>query len=154
MMGIYYAAPLLGPSIGPLIGGVLTQAFNWRATYWFLVIFGGISLLSFLFFKDTFRRERSTAYQAALRRARQQADSKLTPRQSTEDVKNLEQSHSNDKEKSQSVDIEKGASSNIPRDFADVKLSLKDVNPLEPLVPILRKLNNLMILIPSGKWSS
>jgi MFS family permease len=24
-MGIYYAAPLLGPAIGPILGGVLTQ---------------------------------------------------------------------------------------------------------------------------------
>ena len=36
MMGIYYAAPLLGPSMGPLLGGILTQLFNWRATFWFL----------------------------------------------------------------------------------------------------------------------
>ena len=25
MMGIYYAAPLLGPSLGPIAGGILTQ---------------------------------------------------------------------------------------------------------------------------------
>lgn len=28
MMGIFYAAPLLGLSMGPLLGGVLTQLFN------------------------------------------------------------------------------------------------------------------------------
>ncbi|KAF9483597.1 MFS general substrate transporter [Pholiota conissans] len=68
-MGIYYIAPLLGPSLGPILGGALAQAFSWRAIFYFLAIFGGVSLLSFLFFKDTFRRERSLAYQAALRKA-------------------------------------------------------------------------------------
>ena len=28
MMGIYYAAPLLGPSLGPIAGGILTQLFT------------------------------------------------------------------------------------------------------------------------------
>jgi len=31
-MGIFYAAPLLGASLGPLLGGILTQAFSWRAS--------------------------------------------------------------------------------------------------------------------------
>ena len=63
MMGIYYwfvlgaasvlpqhgspmlirSAPLLGPSLGPILGGALTQGFNWRATFWFLTIFTGYS---------------------------------------------------------------------------------------------------------------
>ena len=141
MMGIYYAAPLLGPSLGPLIGGILTQVFSWRATFWFLVIFGGLSLLSFLFFKDTFRRERSKAYQSALCRAQA---SKLTPRHSSNDVKGAESNG----------DIERGSLADIPQSFADVKLSLKDVNPLEPLIPILRRWNNIMILIPSGKLTT
>ena len=50
-MGVYYAAPLLGPSLGPLLGGVLTQIFSWRATFYFLAIFGGVSLTTFAFFK-------------------------------------------------------------------------------------------------------
>ena len=70
MMGIYYSAPLLGPSLGPILGGALTQAFSWRATFWFLAIFVGLCFLSFIPFRDTFRRERSLTYQAALRRRR------------------------------------------------------------------------------------
>ena len=70
MMGIYYSAPLLGPSLGPILGGALTQAFSRRATFWFLAIFVGICFLSFIPFRDTFRRERSLTYQTALRRRR------------------------------------------------------------------------------------
>ncbi|KAI6027562.1 vacuolar DHA amino acid exporter [Pisolithus microcarpus] len=63
-VGVYYCAPLLGPSLGPIIGGVLTQAFSWRAVFWFLVIWGGVIFSAFLaLFKDTFRRERSLTYQ-------------------------------------------------------------------------------------------
>ena len=48
MMGIYYSAPLLGPSLGPILGGALTQAFSWRATFWFLAAFVCACFLSFL----------------------------------------------------------------------------------------------------------
>lgn len=48
-MSIYYLGPLLGPAIGPVIGGVLTQTFDWRATQWFLTIYGAIFLVGILF---------------------------------------------------------------------------------------------------------
>jgi MFS family permease len=55
---VYYASPLLGPSLAPLIAGVLTQTLGWRANFWFLAIFAGINFLSFVFFlHDTFRHE-------------------------------------------------------------------------------------------------
>ncbi|KAF8799400.1 MFS general substrate transporter [Phlegmacium glaucopus] len=70
-MGIYYMAPLLGPALGPIFGGVLTSTFNWRATFWFLSILSGSSLLLFiLFFHDTFRRQRSLTYQSVLKQRR------------------------------------------------------------------------------------
>lgn len=73
-MGLYYAAPLLGPAAGPIFGGVLTSAYNWRAIFWFLSIVSGVSLLSFvLFFRDTFRRERSLNYQNVIKRRRRAA---------------------------------------------------------------------------------
>src|ERR1700733_6807568 len=72
-IGLYYAAPLLGLSLGPILGGSLTQGFNWRAVFWFLVIFAGLNFFSFLvFFNDTFRRERSSAYQAVMKRRSQE----------------------------------------------------------------------------------
>lgn len=42
-MGIFYLGPLCGPLFAPIIGGALAQRWNWRATLWFLVIYGGKS---------------------------------------------------------------------------------------------------------------
>jgi multidrug resistance protein len=42
-MGIFYLGPLCGPLFAPIIGGVLAQRWDWRATLWFLVIYGGES---------------------------------------------------------------------------------------------------------------
>jgi hypothetical protein len=72
-MGLYYAVPLLGPSLGPVIGGLLTKGFTWRSTFYFLAAFGGVSFCSFLFFPDSYRRERSHIYQAATKRALKRA---------------------------------------------------------------------------------
>jgi MFS family permease len=66
-LGIYYAAPLLGPSLGPILGGLLTQAFSWRAAFWLLAADLGANLVLFVFFfRDTFRKERSLTYQHVL----------------------------------------------------------------------------------------
>ena len=52
----------------------MTSAFNWRAIFWFLTIVSGLSLVSFiLFFRDTFRRERSLNYQNVIRQRRKAA---------------------------------------------------------------------------------
>ena len=77
-MGVYYMAPLLGPSVASVLGGVLTSGFNWRGPFWFLAIVSGCSLLGFIvFFKDTFRKERSLTYQNILRsRLREAAKAK------------------------------------------------------------------------------
>lgn len=32
-LGVYYACPLLGPALGPIIGGAVTAAADWRATF-------------------------------------------------------------------------------------------------------------------------
>ena len=56
-MSIYYLGPLLGPALGPVIGGVLTQRWDWRATQWFLTIYGALFLVSILFcLPETLRR--------------------------------------------------------------------------------------------------
>lgn len=166
-MGIYYAAPLLGPSMGPLLGGILTQIFNWRATFWFLAIFGGLSLSSFILFKDTFRRERSLAYQAALRRMQivnqRKSSGENTPAVSQTTTLNAPdyQDKKNDKSGQEVVTSEKDAEAQIansssvverpePQNIQDIKLSLKGVNPVTPLFMILRRWNNLAILAASG----
>ena len=48
-MGIFYLGPLLGPLLAPIIGGALSEAWGWRATQWFQVIYGGILLLILTF---------------------------------------------------------------------------------------------------------
>ncbi len=40
-MGIFYLGPLCGPLLAPIVGGILGQTFNWRATQWALVVYGG-----------------------------------------------------------------------------------------------------------------
>jgi len=158
MMGIYYAAPLLGPSMGPLVGGVATQLFNWRATFWVLVIFGGISLATFTVFKDTFRRERSLTYQTVSRRLYRQRVKREDSlngqelRQAVEEKGGKQVFTKSDMEKN---DLESQraipAHHHVPeKDVQVVKLSLKDVNPFPPFIMILRRWNNIVILIASG----
>lgn len=58
-MSIYYLGPLLGPALGPVIGGALTQRWDWRATQWFLTIYGALFLVSILFCLPETLRQRS-----------------------------------------------------------------------------------------------
>ncbi|KAH7923829.1 MFS general substrate transporter [Leucogyrophana mollusca] len=158
-MGIFYAAPLLGPAVGPLLGGGLAQAFNWRADFYLLVILDAIILMAFLFlFKDTFRRERSLTYQIALRRRlKEQELSRLKGASDTtmaacsaekhEAVERGESkaSHTN------SRDIEANVEVSLPaQGLPEVKLSLTDVNPLPPLLKILQRKNNVAVLCSSA----
>jgi hypothetical protein len=101
----------------------LTSAFNWRAIFWFLSIVSGLSLLSFvLFFRDTFRRERSLVCQNVIKQRRKAAA-----------LASL-----NDKQPGTSLAV-------------NLDLSLTDINPLKPLAQVLRRKNNIMMLIASGR---
>ncbi|KAH0832263.1 MFS general substrate transporter [Lanmaoa asiatica] len=154
MMGVYYSAPLLGPSIGPILGGGLTQGLSWRAVFWFMVVLGGVIFSAFLFlFKDTFRKERSLTYQNVLKRRIQErtlAQEKDTVRgerpasekKISEDGTSGAQTPKGDVE-AQPVVVPALA-------IKEVKLSITDVNPFPPYLRILSHRNNLAILIPSG----
>lgn len=48
-MGIFYIGPLCGPLFAPIIGGALANRWGWRSTLWFMVVFGGLTVL-FIFF--------------------------------------------------------------------------------------------------------
>ena len=55
-IGFVTLSAILGPSLGPLIGGALTDSLGWRSIFWFLTICGGITLiLIVLFFPETCR---------------------------------------------------------------------------------------------------
>lgn len=42
-MGMFYLGPLCGPLFAPILGGIVGERWNWRATQWVLVIYGGKS---------------------------------------------------------------------------------------------------------------
>ncbi|KAF9234681.1 vacuolar DHA amino acid exporter [Melanogaster broomeanus] len=154
MMGVYYSAPLLGPSLGSIVGGGLTQGLSWRAVFWFLVIWGGVIFAAFFFlFHDTFRKERSLAYQSVLKK--QILEHKL---RQARDAAQIEDTHVSEKKTSE----EGGERQAVPKDveaqpvvvpaaaIKEIKLSLADVNPFPPYLRILSRRNNVAILIPSG----
>ena len=132
-MGIYYAAPLLGPSLGPLIGGALATAWNWQATFYFLAIIGGVVLVSMLLFRDTFRQERSLTYAAAKRHAVHRAEEKRVKQRQLNGADVLE----------------KGSPTGAV-DPTKIKVTLVDLDPFKPIWNILKRKNNLAILFPSG----
>ncbi|KAG2742436.1 MFS general substrate transporter [Suillus brevipes Sb2] len=146
MMGVYYSAPLLGPSLGPIFGGALTQGLSWRAVFWFLVIWGGIIFAAFLFlFKDTFRKERSVTYQNVLiSRLREQQSS-----EAKDESRNISKSEMGG-EQTTSKDIEAQRTVIPASAIKDVKLSMVDVNPFPPYLSIVSRKNNLVILVASG----
>ncbi|KAI5479119.1 MFS transporter [Pseudohyphozyma bogoriensis] len=67
-LAVYYAAPLLGPSLGPLLGGAISNAGGWRATFYFMIGLGVLCIALFLAFPETLRKERSLAWQQAAKR--------------------------------------------------------------------------------------
>lgn len=48
-MGYYYLGPLCGPFFAPILGGVVSQVWGWRATQWLLVILAGINCMLIIF---------------------------------------------------------------------------------------------------------
>ena len=159
---------MLGPSLGPILGGALTQGFNWRATFWFLAIFTGLCTLSFVFFRDTFRRERSLTYQTVLKRVLEHEAKRVARQAVAEKAAEMDDARTavvpppdekcgKDAEGGAGRDVEAQsalAASELPQAVKEVKLSLKDVNPVVPMIRVLYRPNNVVILFASGtpRW--
>jgi multidrug resistance protein len=47
-MGVFWLGPLCGPLISPIIGGALSQEWNWRSILWFLALYGAVTTLLIL----------------------------------------------------------------------------------------------------------
>ena len=155
---------------------MLTQAFNWRATFWFIAAFVGACFLLFIPFKDTYRRQRSLTYQAALKRRRAIMSAKGSEASSITQVAAISRAVTPGPEKQTSsgpspdADAEKDVIAKLTRDRDlekqqlparaalahtddeedEVKLTLADVNPAKPIMYVLRRMNNLTILVASG----
>ena len=67
-VGIFYMFPLFGPSVGTLLGGALTTAGGWRTPFWLMAGYSATTIVATIFYQDTFRPERSSAWQAAQKR--------------------------------------------------------------------------------------
>ncbi|KAF9265334.1 MFS general substrate transporter [Marasmius fiardii PR-910] len=149
-MGIYYMAPLLGPSVGPILGGALTTGFGWRGPFYFLAATAGLIAVSFLlFFKDTFRRERSLVYQRALKhRLREEAHKGMeSKRKSTSsDLEGGKEASAAEPDVEKQRELHDKAKDVLP----NMKITWKDINPVQPLWRVLRRPNNFCILLASG----
>ncbi|CRL20315.1 Sucrose/H+ symporter, plant [Penicillium camemberti] len=82
-IGVFCLAPFIGPALGPIIGGFLGDAADWRWVMGLLAIFGALlTLMAFIFMPET--------YAPALLRARAERLSQATSKVylTAEDAKN------------------------------------------------------------------
>ncbi|KAK4057455.1 hypothetical protein OIO90_001524 [Microbotryomycetes sp. JL221] len=156
-VGLFYAAPLVAPAIAPLLGGAITSASNWRVTQYVLLGYSGICFLLYLWLPETFRKERSSAWRAAMKRAKAHAmtkqlkarsvlpqDAKIASRttQVNDDARQTGFSRL-DKVKSVMSLRSNGGDDNI-------KIHLRDVNPLAATGQVLRCKENFIAIAFSG----
>lgn len=123
-------------------------------------------------FKDTFRRERSLVYQGALKRRLAQQAARASEASSVSQVNAASPAVPGAEEKREEAEKRRGnvGVSLRERDvekhepqvqidgeaateaLKEVKLSLSDVNPIKPVVHVVRRLNNLAMFFASGAY--
>ena len=162
------SAPLIGVSLGPLLGGALTQGFSWRATFYFLACWTGLCVLAFCAFEDTFRKERSSVYGEAVRKRQREERRKAERGKKDQDgkVSETEEEKSRGEKQDDAVATISLSPSNSPTrapspsphaasdleqpSTPPVRLTIFDVSPLRPMLLVLRRPNNAAILTSSG----
>lgn len=144
----------LNQAMGPIFGGILTTVWGWRSIFWFLAIICGTTLVSFvLFFQDTFRSERSLTYQRQLKQ-RQRSTASFPLSYTNRSA--IFTRNSSVQTLKINADIEKAPARSGTQgsmeltDAPVITLSLRDVNPFHPIVHVLRRPNNFLILMSSG----
>jgi multidrug resistance protein len=79
-MGIFYLGPLCGPLIAPIIGGLIAQRWNWRATLWTLAIYGVLTWIFILFaLPETLKSRKNLAVEAMAEEWQEEAVSTRPP---------------------------------------------------------------------------
>ncbi|PSR81480.1 major facilitator superfamily domain-containing protein [Coniella lustricola] len=54
-LSLYMFGPILGPSVGPLLGGFITDMLGWRWIFWTLaIIYSAMTLLQILLMRETY----------------------------------------------------------------------------------------------------
>lgn len=106
-----------------------------------------------LFFRDTFRKERSLTYQTVLKQhaiARAKNDighEAALPR--TPAPASTHNVHGDVEKGKEAMGKEDADALAVPA--AQIELTLRDVNPISPLLAVVQRINNLLILTASGK---
>ncbi|ORY88318.1 major facilitator superfamily domain-containing protein [Leucosporidium creatinivorum] len=170
-LGIFYAIPLVGPALGPLIGGGLTSAggeSGWRLAFYFLIGYGVICLGTMIWLPETFRKERSLAWRLAMQRARAHAKAELLkargdlpteakgndrPARTTTFLaptpSQLERSDAPPQPAFSTLNRVKSALS-LRSGEDNVKIHLRDVNPFAATGQVLRRKENFIAISFSG----
>lgn len=73
-MSTFYLGPLCGPLVAPILGGLIAQRWNWRATLWALGIYGLITWV-FIFFAlpETLKSTKNLAEEAVAEEIQEEA---------------------------------------------------------------------------------
>lgn len=57
-MGLFFLGQFLGPVLGPPVGGLVSHAFGWEATFFFMAILSVVVILEIFFLvPETYRQE-------------------------------------------------------------------------------------------------
>ncbi|GAA5843409.1 hypothetical protein JCM3766R1_002943 [Sporobolomyces carnicolor] len=168
-LGVFYSVPLVGPALGPILGGALTSGSDWRSTFYFLLGYGALCFVLMIFMPNTFRKERSLAWRKAMERARQH-DREERAKAKASLPKSLDppdSSRGNNREPMTRFAAEAGLEAR--RDDAPpfpnlgkihtgtirsgdikVKIHLRDINPFSATFSILMSPANVLVLLYSG----